>query len=155
MEKLIVFARITKIELILRIEPIGWLSPIRYALICSLDIFLVDFFSPGLALNSSWFPWCSLDFCCGDVNGRDSLHNIPWTNWISPVLHYHQHSIKVSVISLYILPPLLNIFFRFSWSIQQIADVENNMSSVERIVHYTTEIEQEAPHEIPDHKPPV
>ena len=49
----------------------------------------------------------------------------------------------------------LSNFFRFSWSIQQGADVENNMSSVERIVHYTTEIEQEAPHEIPDRKPPV
>ena len=29
------------------------------------------------------------------------------------------------------------------------------MSSVERVVHYTTEIEQEAPHGIPDHKPHV
>ena len=46
-------------------------------------------------------------------------------------------------------------FIRFSWSIQQIADVENNMSSVERIVHYTTKIEQEAAHEIPGHRPPV
>ena len=34
------------------------------------------------------------------------------------------------------------------------AEVENNMNSVERIVHYT-EIEQEAPHEIPDQKPPA
>ena len=39
--------------------------------------------------------------------------------------------------------------------IRQSAEVENNMNSVERIVHYTTEIEQEAPHEIPDRKPPV
>ena len=39
--------------------------------------------------------------------------------------------------------------------IQQIAEVENNMSSVERIVHYITEIEQEAPHEIPDQKLPI
>jgi ABC-type bacteriocin/lantibiotic exporter with double-glycine peptidase domain len=37
--------------------------------------------------------------------------------------------------------------------VQQIAEFENNMNSVERIVHYTTEIEQEAPHEIPDQKP--
>jgi len=29
------------------------------------------------------------------------------------------------------------------------------MNSVERIVHYSTEIEQEAPHEIPDKKPAV
>ena len=29
------------------------------------------------------------------------------------------------------------------------------MNSIERIVHYTTEIEHEAPHEIPDNKSPV
>ena len=29
------------------------------------------------------------------------------------------------------------------------------MNSVERLVHYTTEVEQEAPHEIPDKKPAV
>ena len=39
--------------------------------------------------------------------------------------------------------------------IRQTAESENNMNSVERIVHYTTEIEHEAPHEIPDKKPPV
>jgi ABC-type multidrug transport system fused ATPase/permease subunit len=39
--------------------------------------------------------------------------------------------------------------------VQQSVDAENNMNSVERIVHYTTEIEQEAPHEIPDQKSPV
>ena len=36
--------------------------------------------------------------------------------------------------------------------VQQFAEFENNMSSVERVVHYATEIEQEAPHEIPDQK---
>ena len=35
------------------------------------------------------------------------------------------------------------------------AEVDNNMNSVERIVHYSTEIEQESPQEIPDQKPPV
>ena len=45
--------------------------------------------------------------------------------------------------------------FRFAWTIQQIAEFESNMNSVERIVHYTSEIEQEAPHEIPDQKPSV
>ena len=39
--------------------------------------------------------------------------------------------------------------------VRQNAEVENNMNSVERIVHYTTEIEQEAPHEIPNLKPSV
>jgi ABC-type bacteriocin/lantibiotic exporter with double-glycine peptidase domain len=31
--------------------------------------------------------------------------------------------------------------------------VENNMNSVERVVHYATEIEQEAPHHLPDQTP--
>lgn len=29
------------------------------------------------------------------------------------------------------------------------------MNSVERLVHYATEVEQEAPHELPDNKPPA
>jgi ABC-type bacteriocin/lantibiotic exporter with double-glycine peptidase domain len=39
--------------------------------------------------------------------------------------------------------------------IRQTAEVENNMNSVERIVHYAREIEQEAPHELPDCKSPT
>ena len=38
---------------------------------------------------------------------------------------------------------------------RQTAEVENNMNSVERIVHYTTGIEQEAPHDLPDSTPPA
>ena len=38
--------------------------------------------------------------------------------------------------------------------IRQSADVEDSMNSVERIVYYTAEIEQESPHQIPDQKPP-
>jgi ABC-type bacteriocin/lantibiotic exporter with double-glycine peptidase domain len=37
--------------------------------------------------------------------------------------------------------------------IRQTAEIENNMNSVERIVHYATGVEQEAPHEIPDKRP--
>lgn len=36
---------------------------------------------------------------------------------------------------------------------RQTAEVENNMNSVERLVHYATEIEQEAPHELAKNKP--
>ena len=39
--------------------------------------------------------------------------------------------------------------------VHQSTEVENNMTSVERILHYTTDIEQEAPHEILNQKPPV
>lgn len=42
---------------------------------------------------------------------------------------------------------------RFGFLVRQMAEVENDMNSVERIVYYTTEIEQEAPHELPDKKP--
>ncbi|TDL28197.1 ABC transporter [Rickenella mellea] len=42
----------------------------------------------------------------------------------------------------------------FGWMVRQSAEVENDMNGVERIVHYATSVEQEAPHEVPDHKPP-
>ncbi|ESK89717.1 abc transporter [Moniliophthora roreri MCA 2997] len=42
----------------------------------------------------------------------------------------------------------------FGWAVRQSAEVENNMSAVERILHYTSEVEQEALHDIPDNKPP-
>jgi ABC-type multidrug transport system fused ATPase/permease subunit len=42
----------------------------------------------------------------------------------------------------------------FGWLVRQWAEVQNDMNSVERIVHYATNLEQEPPHEIPDNKPP-
>ena len=96
----------------------------------------------------------SLECFFGDVNGRDSLHDISWTNWISLVLH-SQCSASVSAITLYILSPFSILSFRLEWMIRLSAEVENNMNSIERIVHYATEIEQEAPQEILDQKPPV
>src|SRR4051812_20273378 len=42
----------------------------------------------------------------------------------------------------------------FGWMLRQVAEVENNMNSVERIVHYATEIEQEGHKELPDSKLP-
>jgi len=37
--------------------------------------------------------------------------------------------------------------------VRQLAEVENNMNSVERIVYYARDLEQEPPHEIPERKP--
>lgn len=37
--------------------------------------------------------------------------------------------------------------------VRQTAEVENNMNSVERIVHYAEEVEQEAPRELPEKDP--
>lgn len=39
--------------------------------------------------------------------------------------------------------------------VRQLAEVENNMNSVERMVYYAQDVEQEAPYEIPSHKPPA
>ena len=41
----------------------------------------------------------------------------------------------------------------FGWMVRQIAEVENNMNSVERIVYYARDLEQEPPHEVPERKP--
>ena len=38
--------------------------------------------------------------------------------------------------------------------VRQLAEVENDMNSAERIVYYARDLEQEPPHEIPDQKPP-
>ncbi|KAF8624506.1 hypothetical protein AX15_005822 [Amanita polypyramis BW_CC] len=54
-----------------------------------------------------------------------------------------------------LLSYILSVQQAFGWLVRQTAEVENNMNSVERIVFYATEIEQEAPHEITAAKPPT
>ena len=39
------------------------------------------------------------------------------------------------------------------WLIRQVAELENDMNSVERIIHYAKNLEQEPPHEIPERRP--
>ena len=41
----------------------------------------------------------------------------------------------------------------FGWLVRQVAELENDMNSVERIIHYGENLEQEPPHEIPETKP--
>ncbi|KAG1882251.1 ABC transporter [Suillus subluteus] len=43
----------------------------------------------------------------------------------------------------------------FTWMVRQVAEVENNMNSVERVVHYAKEVEQEAAHEVEDSLAPA
>jgi ABC-type multidrug transport system fused ATPase/permease subunit len=38
--------------------------------------------------------------------------------------------------------------------VRQVAEAENNMNSVERIVYYADDIEQEALYEVPERRPP-
>jgi len=72
-----------------------------------------------------------------------------------------------------VLSYILSVQQSFGWLVRQSAEVENDMkyvakircldyqspddrnySSVERLIHYATKLEQEAPHEIPEKKPP-
>ncbi|KAI9439889.1 ABC transporter [Lactarius indigo] len=50
---------------------------------------------------------------------------------------------------------ILYVQLSFSYMARQLAEVENDMNSVERIIYYARDLEQEPPHEIPDQKPPA
>ena len=39
------------------------------------------------------------------------------------------------------------------WLVRQVAELENDMNSVERVIYYAKNLEQEPPHEIPERKP--
>ncbi|KAL1732291.1 P-loop containing nucleoside triphosphate hydrolase protein [Schizophyllum commune] len=54
-----------------------------------------------------------------------------------------------------VLSYILSVQQAFGWLVRQWAEAENDMSSVERLVHYAREIEQEPAHYIPENKPPA
>ncbi|KIK62471.1 hypothetical protein GYMLUDRAFT_41922 [Collybiopsis luxurians FD-317 M1] len=54
-----------------------------------------------------------------------------------------------------VLSYILSIQQSFGWLVRQTAEVENDMNSVERVVYYADEVEQEAAHELPESKPPA
>ncbi|KAK4700227.1 hypothetical protein P7C70_g6022, partial [Phenoliferia sp. Uapishka_3] len=64
-----------------------------------------------------------------------------------------RYTISASQIGL-ILASVLSIQQGFSMVVRQSAEVENNLSSVERLNHYATSIEQEAASEVPSTLPP-
>ena len=39
------------------------------------------------------------------------------------------------------------------WLVRQTAELENDMNAVERVIHYSKNLEQEPPHQIPERKP--
>ena len=39
--------------------------------------------------------------------------------------------------------------------VRQVAEVENDMNSTERLLHYSNELEQEAAYDVPETKPPA
>ncbi|WVQ68434.1 uncharacterized protein L199_006642 [Kwoniella botswanensis] len=52
------------------------------------------------------------------------------------------------------LSTIITVQQSFSWLVRQVAEVENDMVGAERIMHYANELDQEAPHQINEVKPP-
>ncbi|PPQ72540.1 hypothetical protein CVT26_004018 [Gymnopilus dilepis] len=52
-----------------------------------------------------------------------------------------------------VLAYVMSIQQAFGWIVRQVAEVENSMNSVERIIYYASEVEQEALHDLPSRKP--
>ena len=48
---------------------------------------------------------------------------------------------------------IINTQQSFGWLVRQVSELENDMNSVERIIHYAKNLEQEPPHEISETKP--
>jgi ABC-type bacteriocin/lantibiotic exporter with double-glycine peptidase domain len=66
------------------------------------------------------------------------------------ILSTQQVCVNTSVILLCTQQVLLQAF---SWMVRQLAEFENDMNSVERIVYYARDLELEPSHEIPERKP--
>ena len=69
---------------------------------------------------------------------------------LSYILSVQQVGVEAPVILLCAHPVLSQAF---GWMVRQLAEVENNMNSVERIVYYAQDLEQEPPHVIPENRP--
>ncbi|GAA5823616.1 hypothetical protein JCM11251_000700 [Rhodosporidiobolus azoricus] len=54
-----------------------------------------------------------------------------------------------------VLSYILSISSAFSWMVRQGAEVENDLNSVERVMHYANNLEREAPAVIEDARPPA
>ncbi|KPV77486.1 uncharacterized protein RHOBADRAFT_24011 [Rhodotorula graminis WP1] len=54
-----------------------------------------------------------------------------------------------------VLSYILTISSSFSWMVRQGAEVENDLNSVERVLHYANELDKEAPAVIEDSRPPA
>jgi ATP-binding cassette, subfamily C (CFTR/MRP), member 1 len=57
-------------------------------------------------------------------------------------------------ISGLVLAYVVQVVAVMGWMVRQFAEMENNMNATERVHHYATSIETEAPLDLPDRKPP-
>ena len=61
-------------------------------------------------------------------------------------------SVSPSIAGL-VLAYCVQVVAMMGWMVRQFAEVENNMNATERVHHYATAVETEAPLDIPDRKP--
>ena len=97
-------------------------------------------------------PGNPADSLCVYSHRRHTVFCVSCADWRSLIgrslhtagMHQHlHHSDMYSASSIQV----------FGWMVMQLAEVENDMNSVERIVYYARDLEQEPPHEIPERKP--
>nr|VWO99753.1 Phosphate:H symporter (Phosphate:H symporter, variant) [Ganoderma boninense] len=88
-----------------------------------------------------------------DIENRAYWLTVTNQRWLG--IRLDLMGILLTLVTGVVLSYIISVQQAFGWLVRQSAEVENDFNSVERIVHYTRELEQEAPHEIPDHKPPA
>ena len=92
------------------------------------------------------------DSFCIYAHHRHTVYCVSCKDWRSPLVH-SVHTIGRHQFLLHSDMYSTSPIQAFGWMIRQLAEVENNMNSVERIVYYARDLEQEPPHEIPERKP--
>jgi ABC-type bacteriocin/lantibiotic exporter with double-glycine peptidase domain len=92
------------------------------------------------------------DSFCIHAHRWNTVYSVSSTDWRSPLV-YSQHTTGRHQFLRHSDMYLISSIQVFGWMVKQLAEVENNMNSVERIVYYARDLEQEPPHEIPERKP--
>ena len=101
------------------------------------------------------------DSLCVFVHTQRTVYSVSGADWHSPLGHSLHTADRLNTagrpgrVNLSVILPCTQLILSqgFGLVVRQLAGVENDMSSVERIVHYAHDLEQEPPHEIPERKP--
>ncbi|KAG0340284.1 hypothetical protein BG004_006476, partial [Podila humilis] len=102
-----------------------------------------------------------------DRSNRAFYMNIIGARWIGYRASMVGHILNVVAVAILVvtrttvdpatagllLSYLARLASELSWAVQCFAQVENNMSSAERLMHYTENLDQEPPSEIPESRP--
>ncbi len=93
-----------------------------------------------------------VDSFCVYAHRRHTVYRVSCEDWRSPLVHSLHTAGRHQCLPHFVTYSTSSIQ-AFGWMVRQLAEVENNMNAVERIVYYACDLEQEPPHEIPDRKP--